>query len=72
MEGVGITLSERQRELAERRVAAAGLDGQLEIRLQDYRELRGESFDRVVSVGMSEHVGRARLPDYFARLHAPR
>lgn len=70
VEGVGITLSERQRELAVRRVAEAGLDDRVEIRLQDYRDLEGESFHKVASIGMFEHVGRARLPEYFARVHA--
>ncbi|HEV2147538.1 MAG TPA: cyclopropane-fatty-acyl-phospholipid synthase family protein [Longimicrobiaceae bacterium] len=70
VEGVGITLSERQRELAVRRVAGAGLDARIQIRLQDYRELEGESFDKVASIGMFEHVGRARLPEYFARIRA--
>ena len=70
VEGVGITLSERQRELAARRVAEAGLDDRVEIRLQDYRDLEGESFHKVASIGMFEHVGRARLPEYFARIRA--
>jgi cyclopropane-fatty-acyl-phospholipid synthase len=70
VDGVGITLSERQRELANQRVAEAGLQGRVEIRILDYRKLEGESFDKVASIGMFEHVGRVRLPEYFARIRA--
>jgi cyclopropane-fatty-acyl-phospholipid synthase len=65
--GTGITVSERQRAYAAERVAAAGLGHQIEIRLQDYREIAGQDlFDKIVSVGMYEHVGIANLPRYFA------
>ena len=66
---VGITLSENQAELARERVAQAGLQGQVEIRLQDYRDLDGE-FERIASVGMFEHVGLQHLPEYFAKINA--
>jgi cyclopropane-fatty-acyl-phospholipid synthase len=73
--GVGVTLSERQYEYARARIAAAGLADRVEIRLQDYRDVPGEAcFDRIVSVGMYEHVGIANLPTYFggiARLLKP-
>jgi cyclopropane-fatty-acyl-phospholipid synthase len=68
--GVGITLSRQQYEYAARAVEERGLAGRLEIRLQDYRELGGEVFDKIVSVGMYEHVGHANLPLYFAKLAA--
>ena len=58
---VGITISEEQAALARERVAHAGLTDRVEIRLQDYRELRDERFDAISSIGMSEHVGQARL-----------
>lgn len=61
---VGITLSENQHALALERVKAAGLADRVEIRLQDYRDVRG-TFDRITSVGMFEHVGIRHLPDYF-------
>lgn len=57
---IGISLSERQIEVAQARAAAAGASGAVTFRLQDYRHVR-ETFDRVVSVGMFEHVG---LPHY--------
>ncbi|MGZ3182648.1 MAG: class I SAM-dependent methyltransferase [Telluria sp.] len=66
---VGVTLSENQYELARERVRQQGLEGQVEIRLQDYRDVAGQ-FDRITSVGMFEHVGRANLPEYFSRVNA--
>jgi cyclopropane-fatty-acyl-phospholipid synthase len=65
---IGVTLSERQAELARERVALAGLQDQVEVRLQDYRDVEGE-FDRITSVGMFEHVGVQHLPDYFGRIN---
>ncbi|MDR3479740.1 MAG: cyclopropane-fatty-acyl-phospholipid synthase [Burkholderiaceae bacterium] len=65
---VGITLSENQAELARERVAQAGLQDRVEIRLQDYRDVGG-SFDRITSVGMFEHVGLKNLPLYFAAIN---
>jgi cyclopropane-fatty-acyl-phospholipid synthase len=62
---VGVTLSENQFALARERVAQAGLEHLVEIRLQDYRDVRGQ-FDRITSVGMFEHVGLKHLPEYFS------
>jgi cyclopropane-fatty-acyl-phospholipid synthase len=67
---VGVTISRRQAELAEKRVAEAGLSEQVEIRVQDYREVRDGPYDAISSIGMFEHVGEARLSEYFDRLHA--
>ncbi|SAK84276.1 cyclopropane-fatty-acyl-phospholipid synthase [Caballeronia fortuita] len=64
---VGVTLSENQFKLAAERVKAAGLEGKIEIRLQDYREIPGQ-FDRITSVGMCEHVGCKNLPAYFSKI----
>ena len=61
---VGITLSQNQFDLATERVRAAGLQDQIEIRLQDYRDVKGP-FDRITSVGMFEHVGLKNLSAYF-------
>ncbi|SFL42525.1 SAM-dependent methyltransferase [Rugamonas rubra] len=65
--GVGVTLSQNQYQLARQRVRQAGLEHLVEIRLQDYRDVRGE-FDRITSVGMFEHVGLRQLPAYFAAI----
>ena len=62
---VGITLSTQQYELAKERVAAQGLSDRIDIRLQDYRDVT-ETFDKVTSVGMFEHVGLKNLKHYFS------
>jgi cyclopropane-fatty-acyl-phospholipid synthase len=66
--GVGVTLSDSQAELARERVREAGLSDLVEIRVADYRELRDGPFDKIASVGMYEHVGRAELGRYAATL----
>jgi cyclopropane-fatty-acyl-phospholipid synthase len=66
---VGITLSAPQADLARQRVAAAGLDGRVTIRVQDYRDVADEPFDAISSIGMAEHVGRAALGGYVRALH---
>ena len=65
---VGITLSRNQFDLARRRVADAGLEDSVDIRLTDYRDLRGERFDAVASIGMVEHVGDAQIDVYAQQL----
>jgi len=69
VDAVGITVSTQQYELASRRVEAAGLTDRVEIRLQDYRDVRSEQFDAVSSIGMFEHVGEVRLREYAQTLH---
>ena len=65
----GITLSENQHAHVSRLIDERGLRGRVTIELRDYRELpQTEPFDKIASVGMFEHVGRARLPDYFATI----
>ena len=62
----GITLSQEQQRLAQQRVRAAGLEDQVRIELLDYRDLPEHAqYDRVVSVGMFEHVGVSNFPAYF-------
>ncbi len=66
VDATGITLSQPQVELANERIAAAGLSGQCRVEARDYRELdEPEGYDVLVSVGMFEHVGAALLPTYF-------
>jgi cyclopropane-fatty-acyl-phospholipid synthase len=65
---VGVTLSERQAEWARRAVREASLDDRVEIRVQDYRDVRDGPFDAISSIGMFEHVGAARLDEYFEAL----
>ncbi|MGK8439697.1 C17 cyclopropane fatty acid synthase CfaB [Ectopseudomonas hydrolytica] len=65
----GITLSQAQLELGLQRVAEEGLEGRVTLELLDYRDLPQDGrFDKVVSVGMFEHVGHANLPLYCQRL----
>lgn len=64
---LGVTLSEEQHKIATERAAAAGLSDKVEFRLQDYRNVK-ESFDRIVSVGMFEHVGVPHYGEYFAHV----
>lgn len=66
----GITLSKAQLELANQRNDETGLGDKVILELRDYRDLPGdESFDKVVSVGMFEHVGHANLDSYFRILY---
>lgn len=67
---LGVTLSEPQARYAQEQIRADGLDGRAEVRVVDYREVRDEPFDKLVSVGMFEHVGRERLPEYFRQAWA--
>ena len=70
VEVVGITISDNQAELARKRVVEAGLAGQVDIRLQDYRDIGDGLFDAISSIGMFEHVGLAHLRQYFEILHS--
>ena len=65
---VGVTLSEEQHALATQRAREAGLADRVEFRLMDYREVT-ETFDRIVSVGMFEHVGVPHYREYFRQVH---
>jgi cyclopropane-fatty-acyl-phospholipid synthase len=67
VEITGITLSEAQLALAKERAGAMGLADRVTFRLQDYREVEGP-FDRIVSVGMFEHVGVVHYDTFFQRL----
>lgn len=64
---VGVTLSKEQHSVAVARVREAGLEDKIDIRLQDYRHV-DEQFDRIVSVGMFEHVGVPHYDEYFSHV----
>ncbi len=65
----GITLSKNQHAYVNRLIDERGLSGRVGMRLLDYRDLpEGEPFDKIASVGMFEHVGRAMLPRYFDKI----
>ncbi len=67
----GITLSQIQAQVAGQRIAEHSLHGRCRVSLQDYRELDSATvaFDKIASVGMSEHVGLKNLPAYFSIVH---
>jgi cyclopropane-fatty-acyl-phospholipid synthase len=66
---LGVTLSEEQVKLGRRRVQEAGLEDRVELRVADYRELAGETFDAISSIGMVEHVGEERIDLYMQTLN---
>jgi cyclopropane-fatty-acyl-phospholipid synthase len=69
VECVGITLSVPQAEVARERLRKAGLNDHCRVEVSDYRDIDHEQqYDKVVSVGMFEHVGEALLPEYFHRV----
>ncbi len=67
VEVTGITLLVEQLRVAERRATAAGLSDRVHFELTDYREVT-EQFDRIVSVGMFEHVGVVHYPAFFGKI----
>jgi cyclopropane-fatty-acyl-phospholipid synthase len=66
---VGVTLSAEQAVHARKRAADAGLTENIDIRVQDYRDISDGPFDAISSIGMSEHVGREQTPRYVETLH---
>ena len=61
---LGVTLSGEQLAVAERRAQSQGVSGRVEFQLRDYRDVKGP-FDRIVSVGMFEHVGKPHYQEFF-------
>jgi cyclopropane-fatty-acyl-phospholipid synthase len=66
---LGVTLSEQQAQWAQRAIADAGLSDLAEVRHLDYRDVTEGEFDAVSSIGLTEHIGKAQLPGYFAFLY---
>ena len=66
----GVTLSPQQLQVAQQRIAQAGLEDRVSVELRDYRDLPAEPlYDKAASVGMFEHVGLKNLPLYFSTVH---
>ena len=65
VKAIGITLSSEQFQKVNERIKSEGLENLVEVRLVDYREIENVTFDRIVSIGMLEHVGQENLPQYF-------
>ncbi len=69
VDATGITLSKNQHAHVQQLIADKGLQGRVRIELRDYRDLDGRRpFDKISSVGMFEHVGRANMPAYFSKI----
>ncbi|HUZ53932.1 MAG TPA: class I SAM-dependent methyltransferase [Streptosporangiaceae bacterium] len=66
---LGVTLSEQQAAWAQHAIKEAGLEDLAEVRHLDYREVSETGFDAVSSIGLTEHIGKAQLPDYFCFLY---
>jgi cyclopropane-fatty-acyl-phospholipid synthase len=67
---LGITLSDEQHAYVQAEIERRGLQGRVEVRLMDYRDVpEDQPYDKVASVGMFEHVGRDKLPAYFDKIH---
>ena len=70
VDATGITLSKNQHAYVQRLIEERGLKGRVRVELRDYRELDvGQPFDKISSVGMFEHVGRANMGAYFGKIH---
>lgn len=72
VDATGITLSRNQHAHVQRLIEERGLQGRVRVRLCDYRELEAEGggYDKIASVGMFEHVGRAHMPEYFRHVRS--
>jgi cyclopropane-fatty-acyl-phospholipid synthase len=69
VQATGITLSRQQHAHVQRLIEEKGLQNRVQVYLLDYRDLNeSQSYDKIASVGMFEHVGRARLPEYFGKI----
>jgi cyclopropane-fatty-acyl-phospholipid synthase len=69
VQALGVTLSAEQAAWAQRAIKEAGLSELAEVRHLDYRDVPETGFDAVSSIGLTEHIGKAQLPDYFAFLY---
>lgn len=65
----GITLSEHQAEEARRRIREADVEDRVTVELKHYNDLHADEFDKISSIGMYEHVGKAAWPSYFETMH---
>jgi len=69
-QALGVTLSQEQAAWAQRAIKEAGLGDLAEVRHLDYRDVPETDFDAVSSIGLTEHIGKAQLPGYFAFLYS--
>ncbi|MEW9529903.1 class I SAM-dependent methyltransferase [Microbispora sp. NPDC049125] len=69
VKALGVTLSRQQAEWAQKAIAEAGLSELAEVRHMDYRDVPETGFDRISSIGLTEHIGKDQLPSYFSFLY---
>ncbi|MEO6821656.1 MAG: cyclopropane-fatty-acyl-phospholipid synthase family protein [Candidatus Nanopelagicales bacterium] len=67
---IGVTLSRQQADFARQQISDAGLEGQAQVRFQDYRDIPEAGFDAISSIGLTEHIGSANYPTYFSFLRS--
>ncbi|MFF3667650.1 class I SAM-dependent methyltransferase [Microtetraspora malaysiensis] len=70
VKALGVTLSRQQAEWAQKAIAEAGLSELAEVRFMDYRDVKESGFDRVSSIGLTEHIGKDNLLSYFSFLYS--
>ena len=70
VEAIGVTLSQQQADYGAKQIAEAGLSDRAEIRYGDYRDITEIDFDRVSSIGLTEHIGARNYPAYFSFLRS--
>ncbi len=68
VDATGVTIAERQTEFGNERIAKAGLSSRARVLCQDYREIANETYDKIVSLEMVEHVGVKNLPVYYEKV----
>lgn len=69
VKAMGVTLSNEQFVRVNERIKEEGLSDLVEVQLIDYREIKGRKFEKIVSVGMIEHVGKDHLNEYFSKVN---
>jgi cyclopropane-fatty-acyl-phospholipid synthase len=70
VKALGVTLSRNQADWAQAEIERRGLSGLAEVRHLDYRDAPESEFDAISSIGLTEHIGKDQLPNYFASLYA--
>lgn len=70
VKALGVTLSREQMEKASKKIKEEGLEEFAEVQLIDYRKIKSKTFDKIVSVGMIEHVGKEYLNEYFSVINS--
>ena len=70
VKALGVTLSRNQAEWAQAEIERRGLSHLAEVRHLDYRDVTETGFDAVSSIGLTEHIGKSKLPGYFGFLHS--